>query len=104
MTSLTHVRSGRPAATDLLAERHGQQPRYVKNSLVLLSMIVIICKSRYFDTLALAKSAHWTKHWNDGSASSGPLFLGGITDSRKFVGHGGKSESNCLLQPILQRV
>ena len=52
--SITHVRSGRPAATDLLAERHGQQPRYVKDSLVLLSMIVIICKSRYFNTLSLA--------------------------------------------------
>jgi hypothetical protein len=29
------------------------------------------------------------------------LFLGGMTDSRKFIGHGGKTESNCLLQPIL---
>ena len=42
------------AARDLLARRHGQQPRYVKDSLALLSMIVIIFKSSYFNMIALA--------------------------------------------------
>ena len=67
---------------------------------MLLSMIVIICKSRYFNTLALANQlVRQELERRIGLVLL--LFLGGITDSRKFIGHDGKTESNCLLQPIL---
>lgn len=56
MTSLklriTLIPSG-PAAT-ITSETTCQPPHDVKDSLALLSMIVIICKSRYFNMLVLA--------------------------------------------------
>ena len=72
----------------------------MKDSLALLSMIVIICKPRYFNMLVRANQlARQGLEQRIGLVL--PLFLGGITDSREFIGHGGKTESNCLLRPIL---
>jgi len=66
-------------------------------------MIVIICKSCYFNMLVLANQLV-REGWNKRIGLVLLLFLGGITDSREFIGHGGKTESNCLLQPILHGV
>jgi len=73
------------------------------DSLALLSVIVIICKSRYFNMLVLANQFVRQKS-EQRIRLVLLLFLGGITDSREFIGHGGKTESNCLLQPILHGV
>ena len=75
----------------------------MKDSLALLSMIVISA-SPAFSILLHSLIGLFEENWSDGSASCFLLFLGGITDSRKFIGHGGKTESNCLLQPILHGV
>ncbi len=66
-------------------------------------MIVIISKSPYFNTIALANRLVRQKLERE-SASCGLLFLGGITDSRKFIGHCSETESNWLLQPTLHGV
>ena len=75
----------------------------MKDSLALLSMIVIICKSRYSNMLVLANQLV-RQELEQRIGLVLLLFLGGITDSREFIGHRGKTESNCLLQPILHGV
>jgi hypothetical protein len=87
--------------TDLLTNDNGQQPRYAKESLPLLSMIVIICKSIYLNTIRTSLIGPFDKNYNGLVLL---LFRGGITDSREFIGHDGKTESNCLLHPILHGV
>jgi hypothetical protein len=54
--------------------------------LVLLSMIVISA-SPAISTRSRSLISSFAKNWNDGSALVLLLFLGGITDSRKFIGH-----------------
>jgi len=88
--SITRIPSG-PAATHLRSKRQGQ------DILAHLSMIVISA-SHASSTRSHSPIGLFDKDWNEGSASCCLLFLAGITDSRKFIGHSGKTESNCFLQ------
>jgi len=71
--------------------------RYVEDILAHLSMIVISA-SPASSTRSHSPIGLFDKDWNEGSASCCLLFLAGITDSRKLIGHSGKTESNCFLQ------
>ena len=70
--------------------------RFCGRSSLSASPAISIC-SRYLTN-------SFAKNWNKRIGPVLLLFLGGITDSPEFIGHGGKTDSNCLLQPILHGV